>query len=62
MSYPVIGSDYHRSTRVPRSAREAFGSDMQREREWNQMWDRLIVGFAILICATVLPLIWMGVL
>ena len=60
MSYPVIGSDYHRSMRVPRSAREAFGSDMEREQRWQATWDQVVVGLCVAIAAALIPAVWCG--
>lgn len=62
MARPIVSSDYWRTARTHRSCREAFGSDMQREERWNQRWDRLIVGFAIVIAVVLIPLIALGVL
>ncbi len=62
MAYPTIGSDYHRSMRVPRSCREAFGSDMEREERWNRHWDRAVFWVCAFLCATAIPLIALGVL
>lgn len=60
MTRPVIGRDYHRAPRTYRTCSEAFGTDMDREREWDHYWSRAIVALCIVICATVLPQIWIG--